>query len=128
MSSKFHPQDPKLVKMIGIKEEKLVQPVMLQNAHLTDQLSRLVLASCSSFLSSVFLTLPEGLPEFTFIVPNIKKDVLNTFIEFLYTVSTNGLIPASDDVTETPFSFHRVKCRCTATTRTTCSSSSTSSK
>ena len=48
--------------------------------------SRLVLASCSSFLSSVFLTLPEGLPEFTFIVPNIKKDVVNTFIEFLYTV------------------------------------------
>ena len=47
---------------------------------------RLVLASCSSFLSSVFLGLPEGLPEFTFIVPNIKKDVVNTFIEFLYTV------------------------------------------
>ena len=44
------------------------------------------MASCSSFLSSVFLTLPEGLPEFTFIVPNIKKDVVNTFIEFLYTV------------------------------------------
>ena len=44
------------------------------------------MASCSSFLSSVFLTLPEGLPEFTFIVPNIKKDVVNTFVEFLYTV------------------------------------------
>ena len=47
---------------------------------------RLVLASCSSFLSSVFLGLPEGLPEFTFIVPNIKKDVVNTFIELVYTV------------------------------------------
>jgi hypothetical protein len=47
---------------------------------------RLVLASCSPFLSSVFLTLPDGLPDFTLIIPNIKKDVVDTLIEFLYTV------------------------------------------
>ena len=50
---------------------------------------RLVLASCSPFLSSVFLSLPDGLPDFTLIVPDIKKEVVNSFIEFLYTVCRN---------------------------------------
>lgn len=50
---------------------------------------RLVLSSCSSFLRDVFLSLPQGLPEFTLIIPNIKQQVVKTLIDFLYTVRKN---------------------------------------
>ena len=46
----------------------------------------MVLASCSHFLRDVFLDLPQGLSEFSLVIPNIKKDIVAALIEFLYTV------------------------------------------
>ena len=47
---------------------------------------RIVLSACSELLRSAFLSLPQGLPEFSLMLPGVKKDVVETIIDFLYTV------------------------------------------
>eukprot|EP00096_Caligus_rogercresseyi_P012105 TRINITY_DN4981_c0_g1_i1.p1 TRINITY_DN4981_c0_g1~~TRINITY_DN4981_c0_g1_i1.p1 ORF type:complete len:281 (+),score=38.96 TRINITY_DN4981_c0_g1_i1:149-991(+) len=46
---------------------------------------RLVLASCSTFLSRLFLSLPDGLSEYTILIPNMPREIVEILINFLYT-------------------------------------------
>uniref|UniRef100_A0A0K2V5A2 BTB domain-containing protein n=1 Tax=Lepeophtheirus salmonis TaxID=72036 RepID=A0A0K2V5A2_LEPSM len=46
---------------------------------------RLVLASCSSFMSQLFLSLPQGLSEYMIIIPNIRKEIVEILLNFIYT-------------------------------------------
>lgn len=46
---------------------------------------RIVLASSSPFLSQTFKDLPQGLNEYTIIIPNIKKAIVEILVDFLYT-------------------------------------------
>jgi len=47
----------------------------------------IVLASCSQFLKEALMTLPQGMNEFTLVLPGVRKQVANTLVEFLYTVN-----------------------------------------
>ena len=59
---------------------------------------RLVLSSCSPFLRDAFLTPPQGLPEFTLMLPTSTKRAVSTMIDFIYTVKTNNFLrSASND-------------------------------
>ena len=52
---------------------------------------RLVLAAASTTLRTAFLEVPandaEGLTEYTIVVPDVKKQVVASLVDFLYTVN-----------------------------------------
>ncbi len=47
--------------------------------------SRIVLAACSDFLRDAFLELPQGLMEFTLVLPGVKRSLMAILVDFLYT-------------------------------------------
>lgn len=82
-----------------------------ENASYTWQLlfhCRLVLAACSPFLREVFLSLPQGLAEFTLVIPHIKKQVVAILIDFLYTVSESS--PKGHSFSQGTFCILEVTC------------------
>ncbi|CAB4059639.1 unnamed protein product [Lepeophtheirus salmonis] len=76
---------------------------------------RLVLASCSSFMSQLFLSLPQGLSEYMIIIPNIRKEIVEILLNFIYTgemmLSKKTQNPLGPSKKDTSVSSPRISCK-----------------